>query len=139
MLESAMAASQKKSTRSGANPTSSPGGLKARSGPYSRQRAYHQRKPWAKYVSWARRRCADRASKWFQFYGAKGITCPMTASEAEILWKRDAAHTLTRPSLDRRDPTIGYTFENCRFIEFNDNSMLAWNKDFKWLYEQAEA
>lgn len=100
----------------------------------SASQKYHSSHPWVKYVCWARRRCADRKSKWFQFYGAKGITCELTAKDAEILWKRDNAQALKRPSLDREKSHLGYTFENCRFIEFNDNSRLSWDTSFKFLY-----
>lgn len=104
---------------------------------YAKQARYHASHPWVKYISWARRRCADTDSKWYQFYGSKGITCTLTAADAEFLWKRDSAAELKRPSLDRIDSAKNYTLANCRFIEFDDNVAMAWNRDFKWLYEQA--
>jgi hypothetical protein len=42
-------------------------------------------------------------------------------SEAEILFKRDNAHLLEKPSLDRIDPDGSYVFDNCRFIELIEN------------------
>lgn len=95
------------------------------------ERSYRLRKPWIKYICWAKRRCTDTRSKWFQFYGAKGITCSLTVSDGEFLWKRDNAAALKRASLDRIDSTKGYTRENCQFIEFNDNSRIAWDPNHR--------
>lgn len=94
---------------------------------YDRRVVYRLRKPWIEYICWAKRRCTDTRSKWFAFYGAKGITCTLTVNDGEFLWHRDKAHLLERPSLDRMDPTKGYTRENCQFIEFKDNSRIAWD------------
>ena len=80
-----------------------------------------------RYICWAKRRCTDRHSKWYPFYGAKGITCTLTATQAEALWIRDGAANLQRPSLDRKDPALGYSLANCRFIEFRLNSRIAWD------------
>jgi hypothetical protein len=43
--------------------------------------------------------------------------------EAKILFERDKAWDLVKPSLDRMDPDGDYTFTNCRFIEHQDNIM----------------
>lgn len=94
----------------------------------TRQRAYHQRKPWIKFVCYARRRCndSDPNSKNYPVYWAKGIKCTLTGDQAERLWKRDRAEKLTHPSLDREDATKDYTYENCRFIELDLNRRLPW-------------
>lgn len=94
--------------------------------------------PWVRYVEWARRRCNDTKSKWFKFYGAKGVTCTLTCDDAEYLWKRDRAADMIRPSLDRIDPTKGYSVENCRFLEFNLNSRIAWDPTARPEPEQHE-
>lgn len=51
------------------------------------------------------------------------MECPLTSVEAETFWKRDGADRMSRPSLDRIDtgPRKHYTFENCRFIEWDAN------------------
>lgn len=54
-------------------------------------------------------------------YGGKGIECRLTHQEVKRLWERDEAWKLDRPSLDRVDPAKHYTFENCRFIELEEN------------------
>ena len=55
-------------------------------------------------------------------YARKGIKCDLTIKQLEKLWKRDKAHLLSRPSLDRKDNDGHYTYKNCRYIEFNLNS-----------------
>jgi hypothetical protein len=86
--------------------------------------------PWARYVEYARRRvgCTDPQA-WYPFYGAKGIKCHLDAKQLEEIWTRDEAWKLKRPSLDRRDPRYDYANWNVRFIEFNLNSRLAWDKN----------
>lgn len=95
----------------------------------TRQAAYKKRKPWVRFVEWARRRCnCTDPEQWFPNYGAKGIICDLTAPQLEIVWRRDRADLMKRPSLDRINPLGNYTFDNVRFIEFNFNSRLAWDK-----------
>ncbi len=84
----------------------------------TKQAAYHARKPWVRHVCWARRRCLSNDRRWAAHYLDKGITCDLTAAEAEMLWHRDGGASMSRPSLDRKDPSAGYTFDNCRFAEF---------------------
>lgn len=88
----------------------------------TRQARWKKRNPWARFVEWARRRCnAGPDSKWYPYYGAKGIRCTLTAAEAKLLWERDGAAAMKRPSLDRRDPDMGYQYGNCCFREWIDN------------------
>jgi len=51
-----------------------------------------------------------------------GILFLLTPTQCAYLWKRDNAHLLSRPSLDRKNPKLNYTVRNCRFIEFVENS-----------------
>ena len=48
---------------------------------------------------------------------------PITISLEDmfILWNRDKAYLLKKPSIDRKDNNKGYTFDNCRFIELSLN------------------
>ena len=57
----------------------------------SKQQAYHLRKPWVKHVCWARRRCSSSDPRWAPHYLERGISCNLTAAEAEMLWVRDNA------------------------------------------------
>lgn len=107
--------------------------------PESRQEKYKRLHPWVRYVEFARRRCSDVSSEWYKWYGAKGVTCDLTAKDLEEIWKRDGAHSLNKPSLDRVDPNGNYTKANVRFIEFKVNSRLAWDETFKFLYNNPEA
>lgn len=87
-----------------------------------RGKRYFKKNPWARYVLWSRRRCrAGENSKWWPFYGKKGLEHTLTMKEAKSLWERDGAATMKKPSLDRVDADKGYTVENCRFMEFMTN------------------
>lgn len=90
----------------------------------TRQKRYHQRKPWVRFVEYARRRCRDPKHRDYPNYGGRGITCNLKAADLEFLWLRDRGDLLQRPSLDRIDSNQGYTVENCRFIEFSLNAKL---------------
>ena len=85
----------------------------------TKQERWRKRNPWARYVEYARRRCkAPKGSKWWPYYGEKGILVTLTAKEARVLWKRDGAAKMFRPSLDRKDTRMGYALDNCRFREW---------------------
>ena len=98
----------------------------------TRQAAYKKRKPWVRFVEYARRRvgCTDPEG-WYPYYGAKGIECHLTAKQLEEIWMRDDAVKLDRASLDRKDSSFDYANWNVRFIEFNLNSRMAWDKNAK--------
>lgn len=91
----------------------------------TRQQRYFKNHPWARYVMWSRRRCTAGAdTKWWPFYGAKGVKSTLTMAEARILWERDGAAAMQKPSLDRIDGNGHYEFSNCRFIEWFANVRL---------------
>ncbi len=104
----------------------------------SRQERYKLSHPWVRLVEWARRRCNDTGSRWYPYYGARGITCDLVAADLAEIWKRDCADKLKRPSLDRIDSTGNYTKSNVRIIEFNDNSRLSHDVSFRFLYNGRE-
>lgn len=105
----------------------------------NKNQRYHKRKPWVRYICWARRRCRDVRSKWYPYYGAKGIICDLTAAQAEVIWYRDGGGELRRPSLDRINSDGNYTADNVRFIEFDINSRLALDPTFRFLYNEDSA
>lgn len=82
---------------------------------------YRASKPWARPREYARRRCQDPKLENYDEYGGRGIKFDLTMEEARILFERDNGWALEKPSLDRKDPDGHYTFENCRFVELNDN------------------
>jgi len=91
----------------------------------TRQKRYHERKPWVRFVHWAQDRCKTHNMEKYPYHAGKGIICSLTAAQAEILWNRDKASSLRKPSLDRVDVMGDYVFDNCRFIEFRDNVIRA--------------
>ena len=93
-----------------------------------RRAIWRKKHPWARFVEYARRRCACRDRKqWYPFYEAKGIKVRLNASDLGIIWKRDKAYLLKKPSLDRVYSNGDYEPCNVRFIEFKLNSRMAWD------------
>lgn len=86
----------------------------------SKQALYKKRKPWVRFVEWARRRCNDMDPEGpnYWHYAAKGIICKIKAADLELIWERDFAILMKRPSLDRIDPKKHYTKDNVRFVEW---------------------
>jgi len=71
---------------------------------------------------YSRRRCEDGKFTTFRYYGGRGIRFMLTKDEVKLLWMRDNARLLKRPSLNRKDLDGDYTFDNCRFIEAAESS-----------------
>lgn len=95
----------------------------------SKQMRWRRTHPWARFVEYARRRCACADPRgWWPYYGAKGIKVRLTARDLEIIWHRDRAVDMVKPSLDRVDADGDYVLGNVRFIEFNLNCRRAWDK-----------
>ena len=72
-----------------------------------------------------RQRCENPNNDRYKYYGHRGIKCLLSKVDIEILWKRDKAFLLTRPSIDRINSKNHYKFSNCRFIELSENSRRA--------------
>ena len=83
--------------------------------------SWEANKPWFKYWRWAKRRCTDPKHKSYAHYRTMGILFKLTPKQVSYLWKRDKAHLLECPSLDRKKSKLHYTVRNCRFIEFKEN------------------
>ena len=82
---------------------------------------YIKLKPWSKNMTTLRNRCKNSP-----FYNGeiKLRRCLITMVELEKLWFRDKAWLLKVPSVDRINNNGDYTYENCRFIERDENSRL---------------
>lgn len=70
----------------------------------------------------AKQRCQNPLTVNYKLYGGRGIRVLITIEQLEKMWKRDQAHLLQRPSLDRKNRDKSYTMRNCRFIEISENS-----------------
>jgi len=89
-----------------------------------RQRRYKERNPWVRHYYHIKTRCNHPCHSKYKFYGGKGIKCLISLSEIKKLWLRDKAYLMQKPSINRRNPDNHYTFDNCQFIEFQDNRKL---------------
>lgn len=78
---------------------------------------YFKKNPWAKWKCLIASRCACHP-----LLLRLGIKNKITTQELKQLWFRDKAWLLKRPSIDRKDSQKSYTFANCRFIEFLENT-----------------
>jgi len=87
--------------------------------------------PWLFHWKGANDRCAHPGNASYQYYGAKGIRMLLTKDQVKILWIRDRADQMKRPSIDRVDSKGDYHFGNCRFIELSENVSKA-NKERRY-------
>ena len=101
----------------------------------TRQDRYRRTHPWVRLVEWARRRCNDKSSKWWPYYGGRGITCAITAADVKLVWDRDGGGQMQRASLDRIESAKGYVPGNIRVIEWACNARMALDESFKFLYD----
>lgn len=77
--------------------------------------------PWVRTFHRIKERCYDPNHKYYHRYGGRGIQLAMDKSELKILWLRDKADDMKKPSIDRIDNDGHYTFNNCRYIEKSKN------------------
>lgn len=91
----------------------------------SKQESYKARNPWVRFLSLARYRVSGRDPRYDAW---EGLECSITAEDLRMMWERDRAAEMEKPSLDRKDARLGYTRDNCRFIEHDLNSRRAWDK-----------
>jgi hypothetical protein len=70
----------------------------------------------------------------WEWYGGKGIQNFLTVDDMKVLWQRDNAAAMQRPTIDRRDSADDYNFDNCQFIELADNlrKMIPTRKPRRW-------
>ncbi len=86
-----------------------------------RNKKYKDSRPWVSHLTYARARCNYPKHDKYHLYGGRGIKCYLDTREIMILWSRDKAHLMKRPSLDRINHNGNYDYDNCRFIELRDN------------------
>jgi hypothetical protein len=83
------------------------------------------KEPWKIVLKNIKTRCNNQKREDYKYYGGRGIKCSITLDEIRLLWFRDKAYLLCKPSIDRKDNDGNYTFGNCRFIEHSENSKLS--------------
>jgi hypothetical protein len=81
------------------------------------QKEYRKKYPWAKTI----RNIWGRTKNPRHHYFKKGIKSSLTLNEAKMLWFRDKAYLMKKPSIDRIDPKLGYSLKNCRYVEYKEN------------------
>ena len=84
--------------------------------------------PWKKHYDHAKQRCTNPNHDRYSSYGGKGILFQLSLPEVKELYIRDNAKNMKLPSLDRINTYGNYTFDNCRFIEFDENNKRAKRK-----------
>jgi len=89
------------------------------------KREYKTKNPWVVMLSRARQRCEYPKSHGYSRYGGRGIRCVLTIPEVKMLWERDGAANMKKPSLDRINKDGNYVLENCRIIEHSENAKQA--------------
>jgi hypothetical protein len=71
-------------------------------------------------------RCEDPRHVGYRWYGGKGIKNFLNFDMLKFMWIRDGADQMKKPSIDRRNSDLHYTFGNCRFIELRTNQERSW-------------
>ena len=93
---------------------------------HSRSDAYWAKHPLRKrlfiVLCGIRARCRNLSIPSYRYYGGRGIECRITLDDLVALWRRDTAHRLLAPSIDRIDPQGHYELANCQFIEHVANA-----------------
>jgi hypothetical protein len=83
-----------------------------------KKRSYRNTHPWYKSYKNAETRCNhDENSSYFK----RGVQFKMTAKEFKFIWDRDGAAEMKKPSINRINPDLDYTIDNCEYIELEDN------------------
>lgn len=86
-----------------------------------KRKKYYEEHPWLSSLRHAKQRCNNPNNKDFKYYGERGIEFHLTDAEGEILWFRDKAYLMKKPSINRKNNNGNYTLDNCEFIELGKN------------------
>jgi hypothetical protein len=87
----------------------------------SKTSIYFNKYPWVKHLQKAKSRCNNPNHASYKNYGMRGIICSLSIDSIRVIWFRDNAFELKRPSLDRINSNGNYEIKNCRFIELSKN------------------
>ena len=74
--------------------------------------------PWEKFMGYINNRCKHSPD-----YNGKRrkINNHLAMEDLELMWKRDKANIMKKPSIARRNPQLDYTLTNCCFMELREN------------------
>jgi hypothetical protein len=86
-----------------------------------RARIWRSNHRWIGTYNEIRRRCENIHSEHYKYYGGKGIKNLLTKDDLKILWFRDKAYLMKKPSISRRDHNKNYTVRNSFYEELSDN------------------
>lgn len=80
--------------------------------------------PWYKLFISLTSRCYSKSHHYYK----KGIKCFLAPEDIKMIWFRDKAEQMSKPSLDRIDDKAHYTLENVHIIELSENLEKRWAK-----------
>lgn len=83
-----------------------------------KKKEWYEREPWRKTHKSIMSRCYQK-DHWYSKHGVKNF---LTPEDLKMLWFRDKAFEMDKPSIDRKDETKDYMVDNCRYIEHRDNN-----------------
>jgi len=86
------------------------------------QHKYRRLYPWRRFLYSLRRRCNNKNHISYKNYGGRGIKALITLKEIEIIWLRDKAYEMKKPTIDKINNDGNYELGNCRFLEKAENS-----------------
>lgn len=89
---------------------------------------YRVKYPWRYAYRRINSRCNCSKSRHYKDYGGRGIKCLITSEEIKILWFRDKAFEMKKPSIHRINNDGNYEINNCKFLEFKEHLALHRNK-----------
>ncbi len=87
---------------------------------FRKKNGYYLEKSWVRTYRGIKARCNGETQEYYK----KGRKCLITKEELKILWFRDKAYLMKKPSIDRVKNDGHYKFKNCRYIESSLNAML---------------
>lgn len=87
-------------------------------------KSFRLKHPWYELWRGAKRRCEDKKNKSYKFCGAVGIKFELSVHQVMLLYVMDGGFWMKQPSLDRKNSSKNYNFDNCRVIEKSINERL---------------
>jgi hypothetical protein len=83
----------------------------------------HKKYPEKRLFRSIKNRCENLNCKDYKHYGLRNIKCQITKEEIRRLMEIYHYWDLINPTIDRIDNDENYTFDNCRFIENEENAV----------------